>query len=70
MIIYLKGASNAWDGEMKQVTKHVNLKQIDEPPVVSEQDYKTFDKRPFGSESDKIDGNNSYYLVAYEWMEV
>lgn len=51
MIIYLKGASNAWDGEMKQVTKHVNLKQIDNPPVVSEQDYKTFDKIPFGRES-------------------
>ncbi|KAF8368018.1 usp-5 [Pristionchus pacificus] len=30
----LQGASNAWDGEMKQVTKHVNLKQIDNPPVL------------------------------------
>ncbi|GMT28614.1 hypothetical protein PFISCL1PPCAC_19911, partial [Pristionchus fissidentatus] len=28
----LQGASNAWDGEMKQVTKHVDLKQIDNPP--------------------------------------
>ncbi|GMR53680.1 hypothetical protein PMAYCL1PPCAC_23875, partial [Pristionchus mayeri] len=28
----LQGASNAWDGETKQVTKHINLKQTDSPP--------------------------------------